>query len=54
VTTLEKLQAIDDDGEGLDEWEVGFVGDLVDSGRVRFSVDQAEKVDKIYAERVAR
>jgi len=54
VNTLEKLQAIDDDAVGLTPWEVELVGDLVDSGRVRFTTAQAEMIDTIHAERVPR
>jgi len=54
MTTLEKLQAIDDDGEGLTPWEVELVANLVDRGAVRFTPAQREMIDTIHTERVPK
>lgn len=52
MTHLEMLQLIDDDGERLTPWEIGFVADMIDSGRDIFTRKQRETIERIYRERV--
>jgi hypothetical protein len=45
------LNEIDRDGLFLTDWEVDFIGDLIDRPRSSFSEKQEDKILKIYNER---
>lgn len=47
-----KVEEIDERGDGLTEWEVGFIGGLVDDPPERYTDRQAEVIDRIWRERV--
>lgn len=44
----EMLHDIDEHAEGLNEWEVGFVSDLIDKNVKKFTEKQSEKISQIY------
>lgn len=48
------LDEIDEDGEDLTDWEVKFVGDLVDRQMDVFSPSQADVIRKIHSQRVGQ
>lgn len=48
------MDEIDTHGEGLSDWDVGFIGDMVDrvaEGRP-FTPGQAKKIEQIHGDRV--
>lgn len=52
-TELRRLvRAIDEDGKGLTDWEVNFISEMIDRDVRHFSSKQADKIRKIYDERV--
>ena len=53
-TDQDLLDVIDDDGEGLSSWEVGFVSDMLDRLAAGRSLSDAQRVkaEQILAERV--
>lgn len=51
-TTLDLLREVDDMGVGLTEWEVKFIGDLIDRDVTSFTKDQADKILEIHQARV--
>lgn len=49
------LQEIDEDGEGLGEWEIGFVESMLrklENAAYVFSVNEGKKIRQIHEERV--
>lgn len=51
--TLEgMLEEIDEDGEGLSEWEVEFVAGLIDGWDGNFTRKQANVIERIYEQKV--
>lgn len=53
----DKLREIDNDGEGLSDWEIEFVESLFEqmdrSGFLGFSIAQEAKIDQIHESRVS-
>lgn len=47
------INAIDSEGDGLTEWEVGFISGLVDNPKDWYSPKQIEIINRIFDQRVA-
>ena len=50
----EKVEAIDNRGRGLSTWEIDFIAGFIDQKVYTFTDKQAEVINRIYEERVAR
>lgn len=49
----ELLEDIDNRGEGLTDWEIGFVSNLIDHRAKRFTTSQARQIRRIHQDRVS-
>lgn len=45
------LKEIDEEGEGLTDWEIDFVSGLIDGGVTQFTRYQRDKIEEIHEER---
>lgn len=48
----QRVEEIDDKGQGLTKWEIDFIGRLIDEDVHRFSPKQADIINRIYRDRV--
>lgn len=46
------VREIDDDGEDLTDWEIGFISYLFDKPPIQYSTDQRKKIIQIHARRI--
>jgi len=52
MTHQDLLDEIDEQGEGVTGWEIGFIQDYIERKRTTFTRRQSEILCKIYRERV--
>lgn len=48
----DRVEEIDDSGKGLTDWEIEFIGRMIDEDVRRFTDKQAEVINRIYRDRV--
>ncbi len=42
------VEHIDSFGKRLSEWEVGFIGDLIDHPPAKYTLNQVKSIERIY------
>lgn len=47
-----KVLEIDEKGNGLSDWEIKFIGDMIDREPLRYTEAQAKQINRIYGKAI--